>query len=66
MGNDRNGMEADLYTTLDADRGHKMIYKMARHRNEYSNDVTGGTFIKDRKMNLDKTQVVWVARQRRS
>ena len=25
-----------------------MIYKMARHRNEYSKDVKGGTFIKDR------------------
>ena len=24
-----------------------MIYKMARHRNEYSKDVKVGTFIKD-------------------
>ncbi len=40
-------MEADLYTKLDADAGNKMIYKMARHMNEYSKDVEGGTFIKD-------------------
>ena len=44
----RNYMEADLYTKLDEDAGKKMIYKMARHSNEYSNDVKGGTFIKDR------------------
>ena len=43
----RNDMEADLYTKLDDDAGKKMVYKMARHRNEYSNDVKGGTFIKD-------------------
>ena len=41
-------METYLYTKLDEDAGKKMIYKMARHRNEYSNDVKGGTFIKDR------------------
>ena len=44
----RNHMDADLYTKLDEDAGRKMIYKMARHRNEYSKDVKGGTFIKDR------------------
>ena len=44
----RNDMEADLYTKLDEDAGKKMIYKMARQRNEYSKDVKGGTFIKDR------------------
>ena len=31
----RNDMEADLYTKVDEDAGKKMIYKMARHRNEY-------------------------------
>ena len=30
----RNDMEADLYTKLDEDAGKKMIYKMARYRNE--------------------------------
>ena len=44
----RNDMEADLYTKLDEDAGKKMIYKMARQRNEYSKEVKGGTFIKDR------------------
>ena len=44
----RSDMEADLYTKLDEDAGKKMIYKMARQRNEYSKDVKGGTFIKDR------------------
>ena len=44
----RNDMEADLYTKLDEDAGKKMICNMARQRNEYSKDVKGGTFIKDR------------------
>ena len=44
----RNDMEVDVYTKLDEDAGKKMIYKMARQRNEYSKDVKGGTFIKDR------------------
>ena len=44
----RNDMEADLYTKLDDDAGKKMLCKMARHRNEYSKYVKGGTFIKDR------------------
>ena len=30
----RNDMEADLYTKLGEDAGKKMIYKIARHRNE--------------------------------
>ena len=41
-------MDADLFTKLDEDAGKKMIYKMARHMNEYRKDVKGGTFIKDR------------------
>ena len=41
-------MEADVCTKLDEDAGKKMIYKMARHRNEYSKDVKRGTFIKNR------------------
>ena len=44
----RKDMEADLYTKLEEDTGKKIIYTMARHRNEYSKDVKGGTFIKDR------------------
>ena len=32
-------MEADMYTTLDEDTEKKMIYKMARQRNEYSKYV---------------------------
>ena len=41
-------METYLYTKLDEDAGKKMIYKMARHRNDHSKDVKGGTFIEDR------------------
>ena len=48
----RNDMEADVYTKLDEDAGMKMIYKMARQRNEYSKDVKGGTFCKDRNRKL--------------
>ena len=44
----RTDMEADLYTKLDEDAGKKMIYNIARHRNKQSEDVKGGTFIKDR------------------
>ena len=40
-----------------------MIYKMARHRNEYSKDVKGGTFIKDRNgklmTNREEVLKVW-------
>ena len=42
---DRNDMEADVYTKLDMDAGKNIIYDIVRHRNEYSNDVKGGTFI---------------------
>ena len=52
----RNAMEADLYTKLDEHAGKKMIYKMSRHRNEYSKDVKGGTFIKDRNGKLVKNR----------
>ena len=59
----RNDMEADLYAKLDEDAGKKMIYKMARHRNENSKDVTGGTFIKDRNgklvTNREEVLKVW-------
>ena len=59
----RNDTEADLYTKLDEDAGKKMIYKMARHRNEYSKDVKGGTFIKDRNgklvTNREEVLQVW-------
>ena len=49
-------MEADLYTKLDEDARKKMVYKMARHRNEYSKDVKGGTFNKDRNGKLVTNQ----------
>ena len=52
----RNDMEADVYTKLDEDAGKNMIYKMATHRNEYSKDVKGGTFIKDRNGKLVTNQ----------
>ena len=52
----RNEMEADLYTKLDEDAGKKIIYKMARHRNEYSKYVKGGTFIKDKNGKLVTNQ----------
>ena len=59
----RNDMEADLCTILDEDAGKKMIYKMARQRNEYSKDVKGGTFIKDRNgklvTNREEVLKVW-------
>ena len=59
----RNDMEADLYTKLDEDAGEKMIYKMARHRNENSKDVKAGTFIKDRNgklvTNREEVLKVW-------
>ena len=41
-------MEADVYSKLDEDGGKKMIYKMARDRDENSKDVKGGTVMKDR------------------
>ena len=36
------------YSKLDEDGGKKMIYKMARDRDENSKDVKHGTVIKDR------------------
>ena len=63
MDKGRNDIEADLYTKLDADAGKKMLYKMTRHRNENSEDVKGGTFIKDRNgklvTNREEVQKVW-------
>ena len=44
----RRDMEADVYSKLDEDGGKKMIYKMARDRDENSKDVKGGTVVKDR------------------
>ena len=44
----RRDMEADVYSKLDEDGGKKMIYKMARDRDENSKDVKGGTVMKDR------------------
>ena len=44
----RRDMEADVHTKLDDDGGKKMIYKMARERDENSKAVKVGTVIKDR------------------
>ena len=44
----RRDMEADVYSKLDEDGGKKMIYKMARYRDENSKDVKGGTVMKAR------------------
>ena len=44
----RRDMEAYVYSKLDEDDGKKMIYKMARDRDENSNDVKGGTAMKER------------------
>ena len=59
----RNDMETDVYTKLDEDAGMKMIYKMARLRNEYSKDVKGGTCSKDRNgklvTNREEVLKVW-------
>ena len=41
-------MDADVYSKLDEDGGKKMIYKMARDRDENSKDVKDGTVMKDR------------------
>ena len=41
-------MEVDVYSKLDEDCGKKMIYKMARDRDENSKDVKGGMVMKDR------------------
>ena len=41
-------MEEELYKTLDEDGGKRMIYKMARDRNEESKDVKRGSVIKDK------------------
>ena len=43
----RRGVEADVYSKLDEDGGKKMIYKMARDRDENSKDLKGGTVMKD-------------------
>ena len=40
-------MEADVYSKLDEDGRKKIIYKMARDRDENSKDVKGGTVMKD-------------------
>ena len=41
-------MEADVYSKLDEDGGKKMIYKLARDKDENSKVVMGGTVMKDR------------------
>ena len=46
--NEMRDMEGDVYSKLDEDGGKKMIYKMARYRNENGKDVKGGTVIIDR------------------
>ena len=54
----RRYMEATVYSELDEDDGNKMIYKMARDRDENNKDVKGGTVIKDKngKLITDKWQ----------
>ena len=44
----RRDMEADVYSKIDEDGGKKMIYNMARDRDENSEDVKGGAVMKDR------------------
>ena len=44
----RQKMEEELYKKLDEDGGKKIIYKMARDRNEESKDVKRGSVIKDK------------------
>ena len=44
----RQKMEEELYKKLDEDGGKRMIYKMARDRNEESKDVKRGSVIKDK------------------
>ena len=41
-------MEEELYKKLDEDGGKRMIYKMARDRNEESKDVKRGSVIKNK------------------
>ena len=56
-------MEADVYIKLDEDGGKKMIYEMARDRDENSKDVKGWTVMKDRNGKLvteqDAVLKVW-------
>ena len=47
-------MEEELYKKLDEDGGKRMIYKMARGRNEESKDVKRGSVIKDKNGTLIK------------
>ena len=42
-------MDKELHRTFDDDSGNKMIYMMARERNEDNKDVKAGTVIKDKK-----------------
>ena len=49
-------MEADVYSKLDEDGGKKMIYKLARDKDENSKVVKGGTVMKDRNGKLVKEQ----------
>ena len=44
----RQKMEEELDKKLDEDGGKRMIYKMARDRNEESKDVKRGSVIKDK------------------
>ena len=48
----RQKMEEELYKKLDENGGKRMIYKMARDRNEESKDVKRGSVIKDKKGTL--------------
>ena len=41
-------MEADVHSKLEEEDGRKMIYKIARYRDDNSKDVKDGTVIKDR------------------
>ena len=43
----RRDMEADVHSKLDEIGGKKMIYKVARNRDENSKDVKVGTVMKD-------------------
>ena len=61
----RMSMEEELYRKLDEDGGKKMIFKMARVRNEDGRDVKRGAVIKDNNGRLitESQEVLRMGRQ---
>ena len=54
-------MDEELYRKLDEAGGRKMIFKMARGRNEDGRDVKRGAVIKDNNGRLITVLRMWAA-----